>query len=372
MKKILAFLLVILLCLTSCDIALNDLFNTEEPADPDVIITTPNGNNNNENPAHLTHTYETTITSPTCEGMGYTTYICTICSYSFVGEHISPTGHIWAAATTDAPKTCTACGITEGDKLSPSPTTSETLYVHYIDVGQGDSIFIKVGDCDILIDAGTATYGSTVSSYLNRQGVDDIELMINTHADADHCGGLTKVLNDYVVEEVWISKDTNKNTSAYNNFISAISREGLTAQKPNAGTVYVYEYLTITVLYNAIGSDTNDSSIVVMLEYGSHKFLFTGDISGVIENRLVDNGVDLKCDVLKVAHHGSYKSSYERFLKATGAKYAVICVGADNSYGHPTNAALNRLKDAGSTVYRTDLNDNVVFSTNGVTLTIPS
>lgn len=370
MKKILAFLLVILLCLTSCDIALNDLFNTEEPADPDVIIT-PDDNNGQKDPPHLTHDYKATVTAPTCEAMGYTTYVCAICNYSYVSEHVAALEHTWQDATTETPKTCTSCGTTVGDKL-PSTAYSETLYVHYIDVGQGDSIFIQIGDCDILIDAGTASYGSTVSNYLKSKGVDDIELMINTHADADHCGGLTRVLNDYVVEEVWISKDTNKNTSAYNNFISAIAREGLTAQKPNAGTVYVYEYLTITVLYNAIGSDTNDSSIVVMLEYGSRKFLFTGDISGVIENRLVDNGVDLKCDVLKVAHHGSYRSSYARFLNATGAKYAVICVGTGNSYGHPTNAALNRLKDAGSTVYRTDLNGDVVFSTNGVTLTIPS
>ena len=244
--------------------------------------------------------------------------------------------------------------------------------MHYIDVGQGDSIFIKVGDCDILIDAGTASYGTTVSNYLKKQGVDDVELMINTHADADHCGGLTKVLTDHVVEEVWISKDTNKNTQAYKNFTSAITKEGLTAKKPDAGTVYVYEYMTITVLYNAKGSDTNNSSIVVMLEYGSTKFLFTGDIGEEVETKLVNAKVDLKCDVLKVGHHGSKYSSTASFLKAVGAKYGVICVGTGNTYGHPTDAALNRLKSAGYTIYRTDQKGHIVFSSNGVSLTIPN
>ena len=355
------------------------------------------------------HSFETTVTAPTCDSAGYTTYTCTVCSYSYDADSIDATGHkyttvvisatctedgytaytctvcsdyyegnqaaalghTWRDATTEAPKTCIVCLVTEGEKLpSASIGYGETLYVSYINVGQGDSILIQVGDCDILIDAGTASYGSTVSSYLKNRGVDDIELMINTHPDADHCGGLTTVLNNFVVEEVWISKDTSKNTSAYKNFTAAITSEGLTAKKPNVGTVYTYEYLTLTVLYSAVGSDSNNSSIVVMLEYGSFKFLFTGDVGSEVESQLVSNGTDLSCDVLKVGHHGSKYSSTAAFLSATGAKYGVICVGS-NSYGHPTADALNRLSSAGISVYRTDTNGNVVFSSNGATLTLP-
>jgi beta-lactamase superfamily II metal-dependent hydrolase len=130
--------------------------------------------------------------------------------------------------------------------------------------------------------------------------------------------------------------------------------------------------MTITVLYNAKGSDTNNSSIVVMLEYGSTKFLFTGDIGEEVETKLVSAKVDLKCDVLKVGHHGSKYSSTASFLKAVGAKYGVICVGAGNTYGHPTDAALNRLNAAGYTIYRTDQKGHIVFSSNGVSLTIPN
>ena len=298
--------------------------------------------------------------------------VCSVCNVTVVEQTaISPLGHNWQEATTEAPKTCIVCFVTEGEKLpSSSSGYSDTLYVTYINVGQGDSILIQVGDCDILIDAGTASYGSTVSNYLKNQGVDDIELMINTHPDADHCGGLTTVLNNFVVEEVWISKDTSKTTAAYKNFTAAITSEGLTAKQPNAGYVYTYEYLTLTVLYSAVGSDSNNSSIVVMMEYGNFKFLFTGDIGEEVETQLVSSGKDLSCDVLKVGHHGSKYSSTASFLSATGADYGVICVGS-NSYGHPTTEALNRLSAAGISVYRTDTNGNVVFSSDGATLTLP-
>ena len=327
--------------------------------------------------AKLEHSEETVPGRlATCTATGLTDgKKCTVCgTVTVVQTTISAIGHSWLEATTEAPKTCLACGLTEGDKLSGSTTYAETLYVHYINVGQGDSIFMQVGDCDILIDAGTASYGSTVSSYLKKQNVDDLELVINTHPDADHCGGLTQVFKDHVVEEVWISKDTSKTTAAYKNFVSAISSEGLTAKQPSKGQVYTYENLTITVLYSSyISGDTNNSSIVVMVEYGSFRFLMMGDVGQVVEPSLVsDTSIDLSCDVLKVGHHGSKYSSTASFLAKVDAEYGVICVGADNSYGHPTSAALNRLSAAGVSVYRTDKNGDVVFSTNGVTLTLPN
>ena len=320
------------------------------------------------------HRYNAVVTAPTCLNGGYTTYTCIICYDSYVASSTAALGHNWQAATTSAPKTCKTCGLTEGEKLPEENTSGgydDTLYVTYVNVGQGDCIFIKLGDFDMIIDAGTANYGTTVSNYLKSQKVDDIELMINTHADADHCGGLTQVLKDFVVEEVWISPLT-KTTAAYKNFAAAIKSEGLTAKNPTVGTVYTYEYLTLTVLYDGSGtSNANDSSIVVMLEYGSFKFLFTGDIGSDIESKLLKNtNVDVSCDVLKVAHHGSKYSSTSAFLKATGARYGVICVG-DNDYGHPTSTALNNLASAGIAVYRTDLNGHVIFSTDGATMTLP-
>ena len=318
------------------------------------------------------HNYLSVVTSATCTENGYTTYTCSACSDSYTANIVVAVGHAWKEATTEAPKTCTSCGVTEGEKLPGSASGyGQTLYVNYINVGQGDSILIKVGDCDILIDAGYENYGTTVSDYLKNKGVDDIELMINTHPDADHCGGLTTVLNDFVVEQVWASSFT-KTTTAYTSFKNAVKNEGLSLKTPSVGTVYTYEYLTITVLYSGAGAESsNDASIVVMLQYGSFKFLFTGDISTTIEDKLVsDSSIDLSCDVLKVGHHGSAGSSSAAFLSETGARYGVICVGS-NSYGHPTSAALGRLSSAGISVYRTDQNGNIVFSTDGTTMTIP-
>lgn len=329
------------------------------------------------------HTYTATVTKPTCTERGYTTYVCT-CGDRYTADDVNALGHSWLPATTMAPKTCVTCGKTEGEKLPPEPdtpdtpdtptppsTTYSTLSVHYIDVGQGDSILIRVDNCDILIDAGKPDKGTVVSNYLKALNVDDIELMINTHYDDDHYGGLTTVLKDYVVEDIWVTGYSKSNTSI-TTFKNAIANEGLDLETPAVGTVFTYQQLTLTVLYNGAGaSSSNDSSIVVKLQYGDFSFLFTGDIGTKAESKLVETKVDLSCDVLKVGHHGSRTSSTANFLKATGAKYGVICVGTGNSYGHPTDDALSRLSSANISVYRTDKNGHVVFSTDGETLTLP-
>lgn len=323
---------------------------TNRPVVNNPVVNTPVVNTPVINP---TPSYPTTSSRPTTSSKPTTTTPTTPTTSS------KPTSS--NVATTSKPTTTTP---------STGATGGTYLYVNYINVGQGDSTLIKIGDCDILIDGGKSGQGSTVSTFLKNKGVDDIELMINSHPDEDHYGGLTTVLNNFVVEQVWGSA-YSKSTSSYNTYKSAVSREGLSIKTPSVGTVYSYSNLTVTVLYNGSGaSNSNDSSLVVMVKYGSYKFLFTGDISSTIESKLVSAGKNLSCNVLKVPHHGSAGSSSASFLKATGAKYGVICVGS-NSYGHPTSAALTRLSSAGITVYRTDQKGNVIFATNGSTLTLP-
>lgn len=382
MKKLVTLLVSVMFLFTSCSAfpenfgagllpnsSSSESTNSGSSSDSTGGNTNPDENSSN---SCVNHTYNAVVTAPSCEVGGYTTYTCVTCNASYVGNRTSMLGHSWQEATTSAPKTCKTCGATEGEKLPVQPSEDETLYVHYIDVGQGDGILLQVGNCDIVIDGGVADQGTTMSNYLKKKGVDDVELMINTHPDADHCGGLTQVLKDFAVERVWASPLT-KTTQAYKNFANAVKNEGLTMETTYVGEVFTYEMLTLTVLYNGEGtSDANDSSIVAMVQYGSFRFLFTGDISSTIEDRLAGNSsIDLTCDVLKVAHHGSRYSSSATFLNATSAKYGVICVGADNSYGHPTSAALNRLKSAGISVYRTDQKGDIVFSTNGTTMQIP-
>ena len=386
MKRIIALVLVLMLLLTGCGTPVEDfilglpeqIFGNNEPEElpdetpnetPDEIPDetpdeTPDENPTEEPDGEHKHTYSAEVTYPGCETEGYTTYTCS-CGDSYTDERVEPTGHDWLNGTGGAPTVCMNCGIKD------ETPRAQALTIHYIDVGQGDGILIKIGDCDVIIDAGTANYGTTVSNYLKGLEVDDVDLMINTHPDADHCGGLTQVLKDYVVEEVWASPLT-KTTAAYTNFASAVTNEGLTMVNPAVGTVFSYAEMTLTVLYGGAGTtNANDSSIVVMVEYGEHRFLFTGDISNKIETKLLNENADLECDVLKVGHHGSRTSSSAGFLAATGAEYAVICVGTGNSYGHPTSDALSRLKQAGMAVYRTDLDGHVVFSTDGVDITLP-
>ena len=310
------------------------------------------------------HSYQTSIVLPTCEARGYTVYLCSICQDTYNADFVAAAGHSWSEPNTEGIKTCSACQAEEKE-------AAPTLIVTYVDVGQGDCIFIKLGDCDILIDAGKPEYGTTVSKYLSGIGVDDIELMINTHLDNDHYGGLPQVLNDFDVEAFW-GTGYQKSGSGITSLKSDVAKEGLEYVTPAVGTVFTYQKLKLTVISNGAGaSNSNDSSIVVMLEYGEHKFLFTGDIGQNMEAKLVANGADLACDVLKVGHHGSKTSSTAAFLAATGAKYAVICVGTGNSYGHPTSVALNNLAAAGMAVARTDLHGNVIFTTDGETLVLP-
>lgn len=249
----------------------------------------------------------------------------------------------------------------------PAEEDAPYLYVHYIDVGQADSILLKVGDCDILIDGGNVADGSAVVNYLARQGVDDLELVIATHAHEDHAGGLTRVLKKFIAEEVWVTT-AYFSTSSYTNFINTIGDQGLPISIPAVGEVYTWGDLTLTVLGpvdDYTETETNNTSLVVMVQYGERRFLFTGDMESDAERDLVYSGADLHADVLKVGHHGSYSSSSNLFLNAVSATYGVISVGADNDYGHPHNSAMNRLFTAGMTLCRTDTMGSIVIATDG-------
>ncbi len=313
------------------------------------------------------HSYEETAVEPTCDKTGYTLHVCIVCEDSYKDTYVSAKGHTWDGGA----DTCSDCGKSRAE-VGDAPTPLPTLTVTYVDVGQGDCILIRLDDCDILIDAGKPDKGTVVSKYLSDVGVDDIELMINTHLDNDHYGGLPQVLKDFDVEAFW-GTPYQKSGSAITSLKKDIANEGITYESPALGTQFTYLELKLTVIYDGVGAtNSNDSSLVVMLEYGEHKFLFTGDIGQKVEAKLVSNGTDLACDVLKVGHHGSRTSSTLDFVKATGAKYGVICVGTGNSYGHPTSTALTNLATAGITVYRTDLSGHIIFTTDGTTMNAPS
>jgi competence protein ComEC len=251
---------------------------------------------------------------------------------------------------------------------------SSELTVAFIDVGQGDSAWIRdANGFDILIDGGKSSAGSTVLAFLRERGVDDIDVMVASHADADHIGGLINVLhdNDIPVREVYYNGYPGS-TLTWLNFVDAVIAEGVVLTAAQFPQTYTWGVTTAHILNPTSGlvnPDTNDASVVILLVYGDTRFLFTGDISSTIEATIVARSTPVAAEVLKVAHHGSAYSSSVEFLTEVSPAEAVISVG-DNSYGHPAEVTVARLVEAGARIWRTDLYGNINVTSNGVTYAI--
>lgn len=262
----------------------------------------------------------------------------------------------------------------------PTPTTPSAdipdipegsdFQVHYIDVGQSDSILIICDGEYILIDAGENDSEDTVIHYLNNLNIDEIDLVVATHAHSDHIGEMDDVLHAVPAVEVWYP-DYRHGTKTESNFLAAVNDCGATLRQPDPGTTYTLGSAICQVLgpVTLDVEDPNDTSIVVKIIYGETSFLFTGDAELAEETSILDAGYDISCDVLKVGHHGAYTSTGYRWLKAAAPAYAVISVGTGNSYGHPTEGTLSRLRDAEVTVYRTDMQGHIVCVSDGTNIT---
>lgn len=256
--------------------------------------------------------------------------------------------------------------------FSSTPTTAatKTTTVHFMDVGQGDGTYIKTaGGDDVIIDAGNKD-GSDVVAYLKKQKVKDIEVMIATHPDADHIGGLDEVLKAFKVKSVYAPK-VSHTSQAYKDFLLAVKREGLTIKTAKKDVKVPLKGVSakfVAPVKTYSKSDLNDWSAVLRLVQGKKSFLFTGDAEAKSEADMIKSKETLRANVLKVGHHGAKTSSSSAFIKAVNPQYSVISVGKKNHYGHPTKEVLNRLKK--TKVYRTDQKGAIVFTTNGSTLTV--
>ena len=248
---------------------------------------------------------------------------------------------------------------------SYSSSTEYPFQIHFIDVGQADASLILCGEHTLLIDGGNVEDSSLIYSYLNKLGISYLDAVICTHAHEDHVGGLAGALNKADAGAVY-APVTSYDSEAFENFKSATENQGLEISAPPVGDSIaigdaVVEFLGPIREY----SDTNNSSIVVRIIYEDTSFLFTGDAEYESELDILESGCTLKSTVLKVAHHGSDSSTSYVWLREIMPQYAVISVGAGNSYGHPSETVLSRLHDAETEIYRTDMHGTVICSSDG-------
>ena len=246
-----------------------------------------------------------------------------------------------------------------------STPVQEQLWVHFIDVGQADSILLECDGKFALIDGGNAADGQAVAAYLAMEGVSKLDLVVATHPHEDHIGGLADVIEQIPVDTVWSSSIPSQ-TNVVRNFLKSVSKRGLEIEQPAVGQVFTLGTSTITVLGPVKEyDDVNNLSLVLMVQHGNNRFLLTGDMEREAENDLVESGADLKADLLKVGHHGSESSTGYIFLREVMPKYSVISCGKGNSYGHPHADPLSRLEDAESIILRTDECATIVARSDG-------
>jgi len=258
----------------------------------------------------------------------------------------------------------------ESSAQNMSPYAFDDLRVHFIDVGQGDAILIQTRGANVLIDAGERHQGENVLSYIRRQGVRELDMIIASHPHSDHIGGIETIIRAMDVHKIIMPELPDAivpTTRTYTDLLQALYELGHNITPARAGDVYNLgggAQLTIIAPimdYNSV----NDMSVVSRLDFDDISFLFTGDIERRGELDLVTAGANLSADVLDVAHHGSRSSTSESFVIAVSPRYAIISCGIDNSYGHPRREVLDRLREHGASIYRTDLDGTIVISSDG-------
>lgn len=266
----------------------------------------------------------------------------------------------------------TGCEITGSfipDTTAASPVTdSSDFTVHFIDVGQADAVLVICDGKAMLIDGGNAEDSNLLYTYLKKLNITHLDYVIGTHAHEDHIGGIAGALQFATVDRVYCPVD-HHDSKVFNNFIKAVKNRNSSITIPTAGESFSLGSATCKIIgVNTADDDPNNTSIVMRITYGSTSFLFTGDAEAVVEQALIDRGEELHSTVLKVGHHGSDSSTGYVWLRNVMPEYAVISVGAGNTYGHPTDVVLSRLRDADVQIFRTDLQGDIICSSDGSAL----
>ncbi|MGM9925383.1 MAG: MBL fold metallo-hydrolase [Bacillus sp. (in: firmicutes)] len=251
-------------------------------------------------------------------------------------------------------------------EVSKVETPGGTLEVHFVDVGQGAAQVIVTPNKKVMvIDGGNNDDEDDMVAYLTQLGIKKVDILIGTHPDADHIGGIDAVIDSFEIGKIYLPK-IQSNTQTFESVLQSIRNKGLKVTTAKAGIELPLDSAVQAEMIAPIGTtnDSNEMSAVVRLVYGENSFLLTGDAGLPSEQDMIASGEMLKSDVLLVGHHGSKHSTGEPFVQAVQPKYAVIQVGKNN-YGHPEAEVLARLANAGAKIYRTDTDGTIVFKTDG-------
>lgn len=243
-------------------------------------------------------------------------------------------------------------------------TVSSGMEVHFIDVGQADAALVLCDGDSMLIDGGNKGDSDLIYTYLKKLGISHLNYIIATHAHEDHVGGLAGALNYAEVGTVY-SPVTTYESDAFSDFKKYVEERNAKITVPAVGDCFELGNAEVEILGLNAGNETNETSIILKVTHGDISFLFTGDAEREGEQAVLNSGCDLGSTVLKVGHHGSANSTTYPFLREVMPAYAVISVGEGNTYGHPTEEALSRLRDAEVKVFRTDLQGDIIAVSDG-------
>ncbi len=258
--------------------------------------------------------------------------------------------------------------------LADRPATRADLEVHYIDVGQGDSILVASQGQIMLIDSGERDDSNAVETYLIRHGIHHIDRLIATHPHSDHIGEMAEIIYTFDVDEFMMPRIPDAyvpTTKCYEDMLNAINVRDVDVMPPE-DISFELGCCQVDVYTSDIkdSENLNNYSLIVKVKHGNNSFLFTGDCENEEEMSLLKKGVDLRAKVLKAGHHGSSTSSSADFLDAVDPAYAVISCGKVNDYGHPHEETVRRISKYARQTYITARDGTVVFVSDGYGLSV--
>lgn len=236
--------------------------------------------------------------------------------------------------------------------------------IHFIDVGQADSILIESNNEFMLVDAGNNGDGDLVVNYLKEEGVSELKYVIGTHAHEDHIGGMDNVIREFDINRFFMP-NVMTTTRTFETVLDELLNKHIKFETPNINDEFNLGDTKIEIIHvSESESNINNTSIVTKVTYKDTSYLLMGDAEEEVEHEINN----IQADVLKLGHHGSRSSTNEEFLKMVNPQIAIICAGQNNKYGHPHKETLDKLKNINT--YSTMDNGTIVLTSDGQNISV--